>query len=128
MKWLGMISIVDRLIQLVETNDFGLYDMSGNVWEWCWDRYGSYSSGRYTTIRVWTGRYRVYRGGSWYDDAKNSLSYRIPPTQRANTLGRLFMPSVFQLKMQPTGVYPSIPTCDTDPSPVSHIAGALFHT
>ena len=72
-------------------NDFGLYDMSGNVWEWCWDRYGSYSSGRYTDpTGMDKGPYRVYRGGSWYDDAKGTrVSYRIhsDPTKSFNTLG-----------------------------------------
>jgi len=56
-------------------NDYGLYDMAGNVFEWCWDVYGKYpsaleadphgaSSGRYKG-------YQVYRGGSWGDFAVN---------------------------------------------------------
>jgi hypothetical protein len=48
---------------------FGLYDMTGNVWEWCNDWYGSYGSGAMTNpIGAVSGSARVLRGGSWYSD------------------------------------------------------------
>ena len=51
-------------------NRYGLYDMAGNVWEWCWDWYGGYSSGSQTDPRGPTsGSYRVIRGGCWRHNA-----------------------------------------------------------
>ncbi|MFZ2958403.1 MAG: SUMF1/EgtB/PvdO family nonheme iron enzyme [Candidatus Ozemobacteraceae bacterium] len=48
-------------------NELGIYDMSGNVSEWCWDLYDSYPAGAQTNPRgAISSTYRALRGGSWH--------------------------------------------------------------
>ena len=50
-------------------NGYGLYDMAGNVWQWCWDWYGTPYSGGTDPRGAASGSVRVYRGGSWGNNA-----------------------------------------------------------
>ena len=63
-------------------NGWGLYDMSGNVWEWCWDWYGSGTSTSplmTDPVGPRTGAGRVRRGGSWNTDAPFArVAFRNP--------------------------------------------------
>lgn len=72
-------------------NELGLYDMAGNVDEWCNDLYSSYSSGGQTNPRgVFSGSDRVNRGGNWRSSAKScrvSDRYCSRPTFRSDYLG-----------------------------------------
>ena len=83
-----------------QPNAWGLYDMHGNVYEWCSDWFEEYPSGEVTDPSgPSSGSFRVYRGGSWFNSAevcRSAYRSRGKPSRLRNDLG-------FRVSLSPSG-------------------------
>ncbi len=100
------------------SNFYGLYDMAGNVSQWCWDRYATQYSGGSDPRGAITGVNRTVRGGSWVNFWGLRTAHRLssPPTDVSFAIG-------FRLvRGSGTGTLSSLGTLDTMP-PVLTVTG-----
>ncbi|MDC7224493.1 MAG: formylglycine-generating enzyme family protein [Spirochaetales bacterium] len=89
-------NITHRVGQKI-ANPLGLYDMSGNLFEWCWDWSGDYSLHTIDPTGTEKGSLRTVRGGSWYQQARDCRSasrYANYPGYRSDNLGFRIVRSV----------------------------------
>jgi len=90
--WYGENSqVTTHAVANKDANVLGIYDMSGNVEEWCWDNYGEYDYSKGENPRGPSeGKQKVKRGGSWLDDSiQCEVTYRgnSAPFAKSSNLG-----------------------------------------
>lgn len=77
-------------VGMVHSNELGIFDMSGNVSEWCYDWYGPYTESEHNPTGPINGKKRVIRGGSWLASpcqCSNVCRDKETPQTKSNTIG-----------------------------------------
>ena len=76
-------------VGLKKANELGIYDMSGNAWEWCSDWYRDYPSGAVTDPVGAKSGYRMFRGGGWEygGDCRSAYRFGFDPSYRGDIRG-----------------------------------------
>lgn len=97
-------------------NAYGLFDMHGNVWEWCQDLFKAYPGG--PPIDPAHKEWRMLRGGNWHQDASTCRSAnrcRLPPLSKGNILGfRVFRRIDAAFSVVPGDSQPEPPAKETE--------------
>lgn len=86
----GQVSDGPLAVKSYEPNGWGLYDMNGNVWEWCWDWFDEYGrAAAVDPVGPESGTMKVRRGGGWSSEGKRlrcaNRAYAHPASRFRNT-------------------------------------------
>jgi formylglycine-generating enzyme len=106
-------------------NGYGLYDMAGNMWQWCWDLYGTVHAGGVDPRGAATGSLRVLRGGLWNNDASRARSGRregVTPSRSGSGDG--FRLAKGRASATSIGTFSVLSALDTTP-PVLSVPGTM---